>query len=1038
MRPLAYFCFFLSGASGLIFQVIWVRHFSLVFGATSLAISTVLTAFMGGLALGSYACSRWADNLRTPLKLYALAEAGIGISALLLPLVVSRFDGINQYLYQNFQDNYLILAACRFLLSSVVIVVPTTLMGATLPLLARYFISNDAEHRRIGLRVGVLYAINTAGAVLGASMGGFVLLPSLGLHRTNVLAAGCNLVLAVLVLVGHKVSSKRQERTPVLAEDVELLQEIKSTPVADVKIAPGAPRIALIAFAISGAAAMIYQVIWSRALAMTIGSSVYSFTIVLAAFLIGLAAGAAIIGRLAARSSNPVGMLCLNHLVIVVCVALSYLWIDDLGDLFVFMMRGHRLSATTVIWRQFTVALVCLLPATLAMGGTFPLTIRICAQTVKTVGRDVGRIYSINTVGAIVGSFAAGFVVMPIFQLQGGLYVAVLLNLSLAAVLALWANWQPRWRYGVVALSVISVFVLPLLPRWNLYRLSEGVFRPRVARDAMSADWEEPELVYYRDGMSTTVTVEKWSEKHFSLKNNGKVDASTGDDMPTQIAVGLLPILLHPRAPELKADVALIGYASGVTAGAALQYPLRRLDVVELEPAILKAADFFNHVNNQPRKDPRLHLRTDDGRNFLAAGSSLYDVIINEPSNPWITGVSNLFTREYFAIAKKRLKDDGVFCTWAQMYELSPRRIKSIYRSFASVFPHAYAFSADTLSSDTFLVGSRKPLNLDLKRLRRAYANKSIAKEMKRGKLETPHDILAMTLLAPGEIAAYTVGARPNTDDNAIVEFAAPRDLYNHKRFDYYISSIYGQQWLYGRLEDFVSGYDNKEDFGELIPRLLRQGKLRESRYFLAKTNPKAGPHSLLAHQFLALLNQDADAQVSLTQAGEPLADPIYPKKLAPSERDKRQTAYERSVDLASRFHYQAALDIIEAWPVKDRESAGVDFQLYWGFLNFSTGHYTAARNILSALMDEKRPAIRRPALLYFLGLCYFECGNYADALETFRRWIDARNAAGRPPVPEKDDECFLCPSATPLTDEEIAADENAGVEPKADKPTSR
>ena len=172
------------------------------------------------------------------------------------------------------------------------------------------------------------------------------------------------------------------------------------------------------------------------------------------------------------------------------------------------------------------------------------------------------------------------------------------------------------------------------------------MFRLALARDVLETGrWTDPKLVYYRDGISTTVSVDQWSGKHYSLKNNGKVDASTGDDMPTQITVGLLPMLVHPRAPELRPDVALIGYASGVTAGAILQYPVRRLDVVELEPAIIEASAFFEHVNNRPLDDKRLRLLTDDGRNFLAAGSKRYDVIINEPSNPWITGVSNLFTQ---------------------------------------------------------------------------------------------------------------------------------------------------------------------------------------------------------------------------------------------------------------------------------------------------------------------------------------------------------------------------------------------------------
>ncbi|MFH1132241.1 MAG: fused MFS/spermidine synthase, partial [Pseudomonadota bacterium] len=538
MRIIAIICFFFSGASALVFQVVWTRLFSLVFGTSTLAISTVLTAFMGGLALGSYLAGRLADRLRDPLRVYALAEFGVGVCALLLPLVVATFNGANQYIYQHFQQNYILLAGIRFVLSASVILIPTTLMGATLPFLSRYFVQTKAEHAQVGMRVGTLYAINTSGAVLGALLGGFILLPELGLQLTNKLAAGTNFGLAILVAIAYWVRRFRPLLSQVDQEISELMIQVATESIVKPDVNRRAQSTTLVAFAFSGAAAMIYQVIWSRALSMTIGSSVYSFTIVLVTFLIGLAGGAAVVGKMVSKSRNPVGLLALNHLALAFMVGISYLLTDKLSLIYLFLMQGNTMDATHILWRQFFLAMLIILPATFAMGATMPLTIRICVPFLKSVGRSVGTVYSVNTVGAILGSFAAGFLVIPFLQLQGGIFAAVCINLGIAALLGCLASWDRKMKVAIPLVALSMVIAGYLLPRWDLYNLSLGVFRPTIARDAMHSAWERPKLIYYHDGISTTVSVEQWSSKQYSLKNNGKVDASTGDDMPTQIAVG--------------------------------------------------------------------------------------------------------------------------------------------------------------------------------------------------------------------------------------------------------------------------------------------------------------------------------------------------------------------------------------------------------------------------------------------------------------------------------------------------------------------
>ncbi|HEX6242611.1 MAG TPA: hypothetical protein VFZ61_16975, partial [Polyangiales bacterium] len=380
----------------------------------------------------------------------------------------------------------------------------------------------------------------------------------------------------------------------------------------------------------------------------------------------------------------------------------------------------------TVRFFMFFAASLCTLPPTLGMGAMFPVTLALWRSSStaargdeRDVGADVGRIYAANTLGSILGAWLPGFVLLPLVGMQRTLDAGMTLN-ALVAALMLWGARRTGERaqgigraLGPVSLGfllfVAGLLVLPDPPlRWNLSHMTLGAFRVSLAKELLDVNsWGKSDLVYYRDGISTTVSVERWG-RHLSLKNNGKVDASNGDDMPTQIMVAAYPLLLHPRGAR-DLSVAVVGFGSGVTVGAAMQFPVRHVEAMELERAVVEAAvDFFSDVSHLKRKraqfpyvdEPRLTLHSDDGRNFLASTPAQYDVIISEPSNPWLTGVADLFTVDHFRIAKRALKPDGVYGQWVQLYELSPENVKIIYRTFAEHFRYVVAFSADDLSSD--------------------------------------------------------------------------------------------------------------------------------------------------------------------------------------------------------------------------------------------------------------------------------------------------------------------------------------------------
>src|SRR5262245_46146670 len=435
MRAVLLACFFLSGSSGLILESLWTRKLGLVFGSTTLAISTVLATFMGGLGLGSYLAGRYADRIKNPVRAYAAAEAGIGLYALLIPVILWAYPGFNAWMYRVFGDRWLLLSIVRFVGSAALLLVPTTLMGATLPILARHFVTRPWELRRSGLRIGTLYAVNLLGAVGGAFFSGFVFLPLIGVTWTNITAASFNLTLAAAIVIARRRlpdadvgAATADERLDVAA--VEAHQESMALPPPPA-IDARSRRAAVVAFGISGATAMTLQVLWTRMLAVLLGASVYTFTLILLSFLTGLGTGSAVFARTSQRTRHPIRWLAFLHVATAGVIGLSYLVADKIPYIFTWLIKS-TIGAEAIL---FSLASLILLPATILMGGVFPLTVRVVTGGLDSVGKDVGNAYAVNTIGAIVGAFVSGFVVLPRLGLEKGIYVAVLFDLALAALL---------------------------------------------------------------------------------------------------------------------------------------------------------------------------------------------------------------------------------------------------------------------------------------------------------------------------------------------------------------------------------------------------------------------------------------------------------------------------------------------------------------------------------------------------------------------------------------------------------------------------
>ena len=772
--------FFVSGATGLLYELLWMRRLTLVFGATHLAVATVLAAFMLGLAGGAAWSGRFADEGRDPLRLYGVLELFVGAYALIFPWLV---DGATVLYRQVFAHGdpgrFWWFQAFHLLLMIAVLFLPTAAMGATFPLLAR-FVSERLS--KVGQRAGLLYGFNTAGAVLGTALTGMVLLPAFGMRRTEVAAALANIAVGLVAL---EWSRRRGARPTELEDDLALHREraelLDELPDPHQHEGPRAKLrgTVLVVLAVSGALAMIYEVAWTRFLTLLLGSSVYAFTLMLMAFLLGTAGGAVMTASLVSRpGARPlhalVGALVgaglfaslTNHL-----FRFMPYWYVDLYAL----VGGGELMVLGV---HGLLAMAVMVPTTLCIGALFPLALQLVVGRAERVGTDVSRLYVVNTLGAVVGALLAGFVMVPFLGIQNTLSVAIALDLALAVLVLGRFVVVPRrrrlWQTLIVAACALSLW---LRPPWEPLLMSAGMYKyvselsdysHEAVRNYAISDYD---LLYYEEGIASVVTVaQSRGSGNIWLANNGKVDASTSQDLRTQILLAHLPFMVRQDSR----DVLVVGMASGITAGSvAVQRGVRSIDVLEIEPRVLEASHFFDEVNGRPLDDPRLRAIANDARNHLHRHQGLYDVIINEPSNPWISGVSNLFTDEFLRLGRARLRAGGVFVQWTHTYGMASRDLRSVVRTFAGVWEHVLVISTIE-DADVILLGSDEPFYWSPDALGTYLGAPAVATDLARVGIADPYDLLIFALMDRSAAIAFSSDAPLNTDDNAHLEFSAP------------------------------------------------------------------------------------------------------------------------------------------------------------------------------------------------------------------------------------------------------------------------
>jgi spermidine synthase len=734
---------FVSGACALIYQVVWIRQLLLIVGTTTAAVSTVLSVFMTGLGLGAWLFGSAADRTRAPLRLYGYLELGIGLYALVLPLLITAAMSPYVRVARHLGGEPEFLLPVRVALGFLLLLVPTILMGGTLPVLIRY-VTRSLD--RLGTDLGILYSMNLAGAVAGSLAAGFVLIHALGVHGANMAAVIGNLGvgLAALLLARRRGGAD----APARAATAPVLRRLE--------IPDAARPLVWAAVFLSGLLTMAFEILWTRILVFTLGSSVYSFTVILATFLAGLALGSRLFAALEGRA-RPLYTLAAALLGAGVAVlVLGPLSTRSQAVLVALTSRFGWTGDVFLVGTAICTALFVLVPATL-MGIVLPLATRLLVDDLARTGRRVGAAYLVNTVGCVLGSLLAGFALIPLLGLKGALLLLVGIQLALGCAFLL--KVEPsrartmRLLVPAGALVVAGVVLASVLLR------GPNPFDPAlIGQDA-------PRVEAHHDGIGSSVSVLRYQEALKTLRIDG-FEASSNRVMAGYMPMMThIPMLLHPDPRR----VLVICFGTGSTAGAGLLHPGTTVVAVDVNRTVFGFAPHFLAVNHGVARDPRARLVVDDGRNYLLTTGERYDVITSEPMPPHHAGVVNLYSKEYYQLARDRLAVGGFVVQWLPMHHLDLEESLQILRTVQDVFPETTLW----LHSDTGIIVARRdaPIRIDVDRVARALSPGRLRDELDELGVKTPLDFAKMHALGPAEIRAVTSSERPVTDDRPSLEF---------------------------------------------------------------------------------------------------------------------------------------------------------------------------------------------------------------------------------------------------------------------------
>jgi len=895
-------CFLLSGFAGLLYETVWFRQFATVFGTSDAAIGAVLASYMGGLAIGSALAGRWANRVRRPVLAYGLLEVGVAVGALLIPaglraVEAARLAVLGGQLELPSAGGWLEIVADSTL-AFVLIAIPTICMGATLPLLARH-VGRDSATEASG-RVGLLYAINTFGAVLGTLVAAFVLLPALGLWQTTLVGVAVNGVVFGLAVVVERVCGRSCDATvqwPTDGDDeaVQTLPARSSRPSqreGEVQPAMYESRgksghfgwAALVA--VVGVSSFIYEVLWTRLLSQILGGSVFAFATMLSAFLVGIAGGGWLAGVIVSRGRDPRVAFCWSQLA-AACGAIGvYLGLNPLLELCELIGGGTVVGAGNP--SSIAACLLILLPSTVAIGMTFPLAVRAATQDADNIPSVTGRLYAASTVGCVFGALLGSHFCLPLLGFGGTISAAAVLNLSVATGVFWLAFPQQRQLAFAGMAAVVAVAIVPFGNPTALLRRTSFDTAPMPG-----------ELLFVKAGVSSTVVLTREHDR-FRLYTNGLPESEI---CPRGVVAGAeaglrwlttLPVIARPETESML----VVGFGGG---GAVAGVPpsVKQIDVIELEPGVVEAVRRVADLRfDDPLADPRVNIVLNDARGALSLTSKSYDAIVSQPSHPWTAGASHLYTREFLQLADSRLTDDGVFLQWMNSRFVDERLLKSVCATMLDVFPQVRLYQP----SSGLLLFVASPAELDPERqiqltgrpLRDGFS------EYQWLGLNDVHDVVAALTLDTEAMREFARGAQVNTDDVNLLAMSS------HQQ----VGESYGTE-----TDSFVSSFDVLSvrrdgltaierlqlDPSRVVRRLLRAGMRERAEQLVASIDD--GKQRAVSLGVLATFAGDgAEAQGHFLRALE-----LDPKDRQSQFRLLEHVLYEAATGRGNRSVIQLA-----------------------------------------------------------------------------------------------------------------------------------
>jgi spermidine synthase len=746
-----FFLFFLSGISALIYEVVWLRILIRVLGCTVYATSTILGAFMAGLALGSYMLGKYVDRSPHLLRLYSFLELGIALSAFAMPFVFELLVPIYRWVHDLTNESILsIVRACLIFLC---LIVPTTLMGGTLPVLSSFL---AREKSQFGNRMGTLYGINTLGAIVGVLGSGFIFIGLLGEFNTILIGIGGNLFAAS---VAFYLNRKQVSVQPVSAET---RQTIPQQVAREVVISPYSNHVRLvvmIAFAISGFAALAYEVVWTRILPLFLETSIYAFSTMLGIYLIGIALGSLWGRKFVDRLEDPVYLFAILEIVIA--------FFAVIGLLLLVPFDKKNLSGVLA-------AIVLIFPVTICLGILFPTVARCFTKSEESIGKSIGQLYSVNTVGCILGSLVCGFIFIPVLGSAGTILVLSGINLLVGITLLLTGarTYHQTRRLSLAVAGIICTLIAAQIVHDPFYQITRQRIKKLVSDNGI--------IYMHRESVAATVTAfgslqyPPW--KHLWINGHGMTVLATDTKLMAH-----LPILLT----ENPKNVLIVCFGMGTTLRSAVVHENLAIDVVELVPDTYDAYEFYHRDGPEILKNSRVNHIVNDGRNYLLMHDKSYSVITIDPSPPiHSAGTVNLYSREFIALCKDHLDPNGTLCLWLPQAHYTEARM--IMKTFQSVFPHTSLWKGPVCDG-LYLIGTQKPVQIPLDRFHHAFENKRFLEDiMELDKSVYSGDVLAnLFILNETELAEYLQDVPIITDNYPYTEFPLWRSILDPNRNKY-------------------------------------------------------------------------------------------------------------------------------------------------------------------------------------------------------------------------------------------------------------